>query len=465
MRPLQALLKHNLSFGGGDGSFDMGPFWGRPSVHFGPLVRADESVDHSFAGYVQHALKANGAVSAVMMARQLTFAEVRFQYQRMVQGRPGELWGNQGLSLLENPWPNGTTGELLSRMDQDASLAGNFYATIVGDSVDNLRIRRLRPDWVTIMTGSPSDDPFDLNAEVIGYLYQPTGDGKRRDPVMLSPSRVVHYSPIPDPEAQWRGMSWLTPVVNEVMGHSEATRHKLQFFKNGTTSNFVVSYPQAVTRAQFTELVAAYQEAHEGTGKAYKTIHLGGGADITPVTADLKQLDFKATQGAAETLIAANSGVGAIIAQLSEGLSGSSLNQGNFNAARRRFADMTIRPMWRMAAGSLTKFANVPSGSRLWYDARDVAFLQEDAKDAAEIASVKANIIRTLTDGGFDPSSAVAAVEADDFTLLEHSGLTSVQLLPPGTEGTSSANGDDGKSRTKRIERDELGQITRVVEE
>lgn len=433
MRNLDALLKGSLRFGG-SGRFDQGPFWSRPELLSTPIVGDKEAISESFEGYVQAAYKANGIVFACIGARARLFSEARFQYQRFNKGRPGDLYGDTSLSLLENPWPNGTTGELLFRMEQDSSLAGNFFATIAGDGK---RIRRLRPDWVTILTGSPSDDPFDIEAEVIGYIYQPRGQGQHRPPVLLTTDRVVHYSPIPDPEAQWRGMSWITPVVREIQADSAATKHKLKFFENGTTSNFVVTYDASLSRTQFLEYVEAYKKAHEGVDNAYKTIHLGGGADVTTVGADLKQLDFKATQGAGETRIAAASGAGAVVAMLSEGMQGSSLNSGNYNAAKRQFADMTLRPLWRSASAALSKFAPPASGSRLWYDVRDIAFLQQDQKDASEIQANKAQTIRTLTDGGFEPGSVIAAVEAEDFTLLTHTGKLSVQLQEPGAAPTT----------------------------
>ena len=434
MRNLDALLKGSLRFGG-SGGFNQGPFWSRPELLSTPIVGDKEAISESFEGYVQAAYKANGIVFACIGARARLFSEARFQYQRFNKGRPGDLYGDASLSLLENPWPNGTTGELLFRMEQDSSLAGNFFATTAGNGT---RIRRLRPDWVTILTGSPSDDPFDIEAEVIGYIYQPRGQGQQRKPVLLTTHRVVHYSPIPDPEAQWRGMSWITPVVREIQADSAATKHKLKFFENGTTSNFVVSYDSSLSRAQFLDYVAAYKEAHQGVDNAYKTIHLGGGADVTTVGADLKQLDFKATRGAGETRIAAASGAGAVVAMLSEGMQGSSLNSGNYNAAKRQFADMTLRPLWRSASAALSKFAPPASGSRLWYDVRDIAFLQQDQKDASEIQSNKAQTIRTLTDGGFEPASVIAAVEAEDFTLLSHTGKLSVQLQEPGAAPTTS---------------------------
>jgi hypothetical protein len=94
----------------------------------------------------------------------------------------------------------------------------------------------------------------------------------------------------------------------------------------------------------------------------------------------------------------------------------------------------------------------VPRGAELWYNEPAIPFLQEDAKDAADIESVKAQTLRTLVDGGFEPESAIAAVDAQDITLLAHTGKLSVQLQEPGTTPDGSApNGameDDDDSTT-----------------
>jgi hypothetical protein len=82
-----------------------------------------------------------------------------------------------------------------------------------------------------------------------------------------------------------------------------------------------------------------------------------------------------------------------------------------------------------------------PSGSRLWYDPRHIAFLKEDAKDAAVILQTRVTTITTLIREGFTPESAIKAVDADDLTLLRHSGLVSVQLQSPGALDVAS-NGD-----------------------
>jgi hypothetical protein len=98
-----------------------------------------------------------------------------------------------------------------------------------------------------------------------------------------------------------------------------------------------------------------------------------------------------------------------------------------------------MRPLWRNMAGSLANIIDVPANAELWYDDRDIPFLQEDQKDAAEILSIKAQAIKALTEAGF--TNAVEAIEAGDLNRLTHTGLFSVQLQPAGNQNTPSEAG------------------------
>lgn len=396
-----------------------------------------ETIESSFTGYVQGAFKTNGIVFAAMLARMMLFSEARFQYQHMEKGRPGKLWGDKSLRFLETPWPNGTTGDLLARMIQDADLAGNFFAS----RRDPKRLRRLRPDWVEIILTAPPAEA--VESDIIGYAYTPggkAGDPKKTE--LFTVDEIVHWAPIPDPEAQYRGMSWLTPVIREIEADQAATQHKLKFFENGAQLQTVLTLGDSVTKEQFGKWVRKFRESHQGVRNAYEPLFLGGGADAKVVGADLKQVDFKVTQGAGETRIAAASGMHPVALGLSEGLSGSSLNSGNFQAARRLTGDKTLRPLWRSAVSALASVVQVPLDSRLWYDDRDIPFLREDAKDIAEIMSTEAQSMRALVESGWEPESVREAIISQDWSLLKHTGTFSVQLQPPGSEEDSGANSD-----------------------
>ena len=402
-----------------------------------------ETPASDFVGLAQSAYRANGVVFACMVVRQSVFSAVRFTYQRMANGRGSDLWGDESLNILDRPWPGGTTQDLLSRMIQDADLAGNSYWTMLdGELV------RLRPDWVRIVLAERRHEGGVVGYRRMGYLYYEGGfaEGKRGVPFL--PGEVAHFAPQPDPLASYRGMSWLTPVVREIQADQLMNRHKSRFFDNGATPNMIIKYPLEAKAAQIREMRDLLDAGHKGVENAYKTLHIGMGADPTVVGGNMEQVDFRQVQGAGETRIAAAANTPPVIVGLSEGLAAATYS--NYAQARRRFADGTMHPLWSNAAGTLETLRPAPPSrfrdgnqSRLWYDSRDVPFLREDEKDAAEIQGRRAATIKTLTDAGFTPDSVIRAVDADDMRILVHSGLYSVQLQPPGTGGPSTPTEGD----------------------
>lgn len=416
--------------------------------------RTTEQIQNNFAGYVNQVYKTNGVVFAIVLARLLLFTEARFQWRQLRSGGVGELFGTPDLKLLERPWPNGTTGELLARMEQDASLGGNFYCVNEGD-----RLRRLRPDWVGIILTARPEEATEVDVQ--GYIYTPGGPNSGTEPTIYLPDEVAHWSPIPDPDAQYRGMSWVTPVVREVQADNSATDHKDAFFRNGAKPGLVISLKESVTEGQYRAFMATMNEAHQGVDNAYKTLFVGGGADVTVAGANLQQLDFKSVQGAGETRLCAAGGVPPIIVGLSEGLQ--SATYSNYGMARRKFGDHWARPQWRSACASLQPIMNVPPVSELWYDDRGIAFLREDQADAANIQQVKASTISAFITAGFTPESSVSAVDADDRSLLVHTGLVSVQLQPPGQGVPTDPGQPTGETGDSAGTTDETGDGTNPV--
>jgi phage portal protein BeeE len=380
------------------------------------------------------AYKSNGPVFALVLARLQVFSQARFQWTRFSGGQPTQLFGSQELSVLERPWPGGTTGDLLARLELDASLAGNCY--VRRTKVD--RLNRLRPDWVTIVLGSQTDaaNPSEApDVDVVGYVYDPPNGTMTIFPADGSNGRIAHYAPLPDPDFHYLGMSWITPVIREMQADSLATEHKARFFTNAATPNLAIKFDASVSFDMVKRFKALMEAEHRGAWNAYKTLYMGGGADPKVIGKDFRELDFAATQGKGESRLAAAAGVPPSWVGFSEGLQGSALNAGNFNSARRRFADGTMQHLWTNASASLEALLTPPdSGASLWFDTRSVAFMREDAGDLAAIQQKQALTITALVRDGFTAQSAVDAVTNNDWGRLVHTGLTSVQLQPP-TDG------------------------------
>jgi len=383
-----------------------------------------EAAPNTFEGYATRLFMQNPVVWRAVSFRKAVFSQAQFKWRDLGDRT---LFGNAALSVLERPWPGGTTADLLARMILHADLGGSAYVRR-GEG----QLHMLRPDWVRVMMGSKvdNDEPAGMeDTTLVGYVFMRDG----RDPVFLHPGEVAHFVPMPDPLAHFRGMSWLTPVVREVQGDKQMTDHKLKFLDNGATPNLVIKFDPASTVEQARQVRDLIESDHVGVANAYKTLYLGGGADATVVGADLSQMDFRNVQGKAETRILMAAGLHPVLAGASEGLQGSSLNAGNYQQVRRNFSDVDLQDLFNQAASSLQVLLKVPAGAELAVDTRHIPFLQDDMRDNAEIQQAQASAMRQLVDGGFNPESVVAAVVANDMSMLEHSGKLSVQLQRPGS--------------------------------
>jgi phage portal protein BeeE len=438
-------LCNSFSFGGLGYGYNGGPLSSgvQQTLVGGGAV---EMAPNTFVGLATQAYAGNGVVFACMLVRQLVFSSVRFRWQRLRDGKPSDGFGSSELGILERPWIGGTTQDMLSRMIQDADLAGNSYWTIIdGEFV------RMRPDWVDVVVeerlvrgGSGERAGGQVGWRKVGYLYHEGGRGATNNSVAFLADEVVHYAPIPDPLAAYRGMSWITPVLREIQADQAMTRHQSKFFSNGATVNMIIKHAPAADPDAVRRWADEMNAKHSGVDNAWKNLNLYPGADATPVGSNMKDIDFKDVRGGGETRIAAAAGVPPVIVGLSEGLAAATYS--NYGQARRRLADGTAHPLWQNLASSIEHVIAKPRGAgndiRLWYDADDVPFLREDEKDAADIAQTRAQTISTLITAGYEPESVVRAVESGDNRLLVHTGLYSVQLQPAGAiESPAATNG------------------------
>lgn len=435
------------------------PGWMQPFID-GALVppmppslygkKPTESINTDFVGYALGALAADPVVFGVEQRRLNITGQARFAWRQFIDGKPQTLFTNRDLQLLQRPWRGGTTGKLIKRKLLDADMAGNSYTVQIGDA-----LVRLRPDWVDIVL-APRMAPYDpddagamvqVGYEVVGYLYYEGGKSQCDTPAAFLPESVCHFAPQADPlsPSGCRGMSWLTPVVREVMADKAMTEHQLTSLEHGASVNLVVTLPQGTTRQQLVDFKEVFTEEHVGPANADRPLFLTGGADVTLVGSNMQQLDFKAIRGAGETRVAMAAGVHPVVLGSSEGMQGSSLNAGNYGAAKRATGDVTIRDLWAELCGSLqTLLPEQSPGVELWYDESDVAFLRDDQTDQAAIAFREAQTMRTLRDGGWTPESIVAAVRAADWSLLKHSGLPSVQEQAAAKAAPLTAGGEGG---------------------
>ncbi len=379
----------------------------------------------------QSAYSTNGVAFSVVRRRVDLFKQARFAFKRYGAGpKPmaADLFTSTALSLLDNPAP------LLAWLEVDAATAGNGF--VVRDAN---RMRRLIPSWCTIVMGSqrePDDPALAWDAEPIGLLCG--APGSRKDPETFLWSEVAHYAPVEDPDARWRGMSYLRPALEEISNTNAYNRYVSKFWQNNATPNMAVVFPPEVQKDTVEAFRDVFLEKHAGVERSFRTAFLGGGADLKMIGTNLKDLAAKEVTSDAFAKICAAAGVPPIVVTIVPGLESAS-TYANYATAMRSFADFTVRPLWLEAVSALGKLVPAPAGAELWYDVSGVSAMQADALDDAQVQSQQAQTMRTLWDGGAEPDSVIAAVTTGDWSKLQHSGLLSVQTQAPG-----SGNQDGG---------------------
>lgn len=409
--------------------------------------RAEEP-DPTFRSYVDNIHRRSGPVAAAVSARAYLMSQIRFAWRYgWTNPDAGALHSSRALTPIERP-AGSTRPGLLFQLEQDASYAGSGYAVRRGNT-----IRRLAPDHVTFLLGSnedprwTSDDmpsvPWDL--QVLALIYRPDPANNRNIEAFM-PGEFAVWAPEPDPVYFWRGQSWVTSVVREVVADSQATDHQRKFFENAATPNLVFVMDPSKTAEQVQQYADVVNSRHTGAMNAYKNMYLGGGTDVKVVGSSLESLNLKDLTGGLENRVAIRSRVPAVILGTREGLSGSSLNAGNYNAARRMLADGWFAPHAESLCASLEAIVPPPAGSELWYRRDEILFLQEDQKDAADISAAQAQTYRQLVDGGAEPDSVTDFLATGDVKKIRHTGKLSVQLQPPGEgdeDPDAMSEGDD----------------------
>lgn len=437
-----------------------GPDWSQFSGNnFGYSVTGrspySEGPPVDFDLFANQFYKGSAVVFGTAWARTRPFSEIMFKWRPMdAQNVSYSLFGSKSLTLLENPWPYGKTRDLLVRAIQDVDIGGNFFAVREIGPDGKPRLRRLRPDWVDIVMDT--DPRWATRSNVTGYAYYPGGAfvGSDSKPEIYLPEQICHWAPFPDPAAMYRGMTWLTPALNDVLVEQETNKHKVSFFKRGAILSTLIVFPPGMGGDEAQSYKDKFESMYGGMLNSGRPMYIGGGVDVKVLETDFSKLDMKSIIGMAETHIAMAAGVHPTVVGMSEGMQGASLNAGNYETANRGFVNSTMRFLWGSFCGAIEHLVDKPrerSGNAiiLWYSDADVSILNDDRQERSEIQSKDSQTMINMAMAGWTYESVVEYMVTGNPEVLVDSGYRSVQLYRPGetptddnTTGSVSTNQD-----------------------
>jgi len=296
---------------------------------------------------------------------------------------------------------------------------------LIWDAPGENRLVRLRPDWTTIVSQLVQVGGGGQYRQVVGYYVEPPKSVLDQGKGQFYPAdEVVHWAPIPDPAADFRGISWLTPVYRDVAGDDGLTQYKIKYLENNASPNLLIKYAQKLQPGTVDAIRERMTARYGGASNAFKTLVLDQGADATVIGNSLAQMDFSGVSAVGTERILAAGAVPGVLVGL-EPLRGAGRG---FQESMQKFANLWARPQWRSACGALSQILDIPSGNRLWYDTSDIAALQDDETTRAQSALVRAQALLAASQAGYDKESALVFVDSGDVTQLKVSDDPPPQL-------------------------------------
>jgi len=317
--------------------------------------------------------------------------------------RPGPKGGAERVPA---PLPNLST--LLARPNPALTLASMLAYVAVATRTDGngywRKIRSGDPERgnvVELWPVCPSRiEPFTRPGSsdfISGYRY--TDEHGRAEE--LPTANVVHFRYGIDPADHRLGYAPLRKLTAEVSSDLQATRYASRLLANlainGLTLTFDKDAPP-IDQATADELKARIAAAYGGENVGATAV-LSPGSTLSALGFSPEQMDMKTLHRVPEERISAVLGVPAIVAGLGAGLDRSTFS--NFEEAREAFTELTLVPLWRALAATLTT-SLVPDFTSeravfVDFDTSNVRALQEDQdKLATRLVTLVAGGILTV---------------------------------------------------------------------
>lgn len=349
------------------------------------------------------------------------------------------------VDILEDPSPDYDMGELL---ETTSHYLDNTGACLWVKDMDNAgRVARITPFSRLEFEPERGDDRL-----YASFTVQ-TADG----PEEFDAERCVFFRDYHGSRAGWsRGKSRLDVAMSWLKLGARAQQTIYDLLSNSVWPSIVVSPdkdwdPDEETYKEYKQDVQKYAKAGN-KGKPF--IALGGGT-IQKLQSDIKNLVPDEILGRVESVVAAVSGVPAIVLQFQIGMENSPWSQ--MAQARKMAYDDVIQPAWSKMQRTMTKQLLRPVDDDtthfVRFDSSNVASLQQDQLVQAQIATTlgrMASLNERRAVAGLEPLSDPKADEVPELTQPSFA-----ELLAGGGDN-ANGGGDGGDGEDPKAPKDEV---------
>jgi hypothetical protein len=377
------------------------------------------------------ALTSNGVVYGIFRARADLFSQARFVWKRYGAGpKPmaADVTTNTALRPLDNP------ASILEWCEIDVATAGNSYWVL-----DGAVLRRLPPSGCRSFSARPRG-----RRPAVG-VGRPPGrrdlqaarPARRPRPKRFCGPRSRTTAPERDPDARFRGMSWLRPAMEDVVSDNGApVPHQVLGEPRHSPSVITFDPTRTSKRSESSRRNCSSRSIRAWTGRS---------APRSWVAAPTSRSSARASR----TRRREHPQAGALRHRPGrrDAADGGRVDGGELLEHQGR-QPVDLGPKAALPVdegrGGVPSDRSRPQGFELWYDVTGVAALQADALMRPRCRRSRRRRCARWWTAGLCLRSVMAAVTSGDMTKLVHSGNLSVQLLPAGQ---APGSGDQGETR------------------
>lgn len=296
------------------------------------------------------------------------------------------------LTVLERPNDFFTRQELFESGQQHVDLTGEGWLIVSYFGAMPAELWVARPDRMVVVT-SPTDF-------LLGYIYlSPAGSE-----IPLTRKQVLSQR-MPHPLDPYRGLGPVQTIIAQIEGSAAGAEWNTAFFRNGARPGGVVKLARRMEPKAFDQLIERWNANHRGPSNAGKTAFLEEGEyiDIKPMS--IADMQFVETANLNRDTILLAYGASKFDVGVLE-----DVNLATATAARADFAERMTVPRLDRWQGMLNNdfLPLFPGqlGDTAVYSLVPANPVPGDqvAQRADEVGA--ANIFKTLTDAGADPTYA-----------------------------------------------------------
>ncbi len=262
--------------------------------------------------------------------------------------------GHPIIDFMKRPGFNRTRARFIKELTVQTLVTGTGYVHAFGNTAIPgmpIALDVIKSKFVSVIPGGDMwPASYQYSEGTRSHRFQ--RDGNPRDMRWIEPNGLGEIVPIYDMDGDTRGigLSRLNSIKHDVELRLKGIQHNNAVMDNGARLTGVLAFKEELTQEQRDDLLAQFRAQASGSHNAGKVMITGGGENnFTPLSQNVKDLDFKNLIQLVEDAIVARHNVPVTLFRTE------AQTNNNYEVAWRMFYNMAVLPAFEMVYSGLAQ--------------------------------------------------------------------------------------------------------------